>query len=146
MMIVGRRPPLRKLYHERPQNGKMIEDRFKTEWKSVYDNKAIYYIQMYDPAPDSILKQLCPRDELDQTNADQIGIWINPHNDGQTDFYFAVSAAGVQADAKYSNYDINELDIVWESKVSIKPNGWIAEIKIPYSALRFPKLMCKLGG
>jgi hypothetical protein len=124
-----------------PQNGKMIEDRFKTEWKSVYDNKAIYFIiQMHDPAPDSILKQLCPRDELDQTNADQIGVWINPYNDGQNDFYFAVSAAGVQADAKYSNYDIDRnWDMVWECKVSIKPNGWIAEIKIPYSALRFPK-------
>lgn len=30
-------------------------------------------------------------------------------------------------------------DAVWESEVSINDKGWSAEIKIPYSALRFPK-------
>ena len=30
-------------------------------------------------------------------------------------------------------------DAVWESNVTITDSGWIAEIRIPYSALRFPK-------
>jgi len=30
-------------------------------------------------------------------------------------------------------------DAVWESKVTLNDMGWMAEIKIPYSALRFPK-------
>jgi len=30
-------------------------------------------------------------------------------------------------------------DAVWESKVALNERGWTAEIKIPYSALRFPR-------
>lgn len=124
-----------------PDNGKLLAHNFRTEWKGAYDNKAVYFIiKMYDPAPDSLLKQLSERDDLEKTNTDQVGLWINPYNDGQTDFNFAVSAAGVQADAKYSTegVDIN-WDMVWESEIAITEEGWIAEFKIPYAALRFPK-------
>ena len=116
--------------------------------EAVYDNKSVYFIiKMYDPSPDSILKQLSIRDDLEKTNADQIGIWINPYNDGQTDFNFSVSAAGVQRDAKYSSEDIdNNWDMVWESDVTFDNEGWIAEFKIPYSALRFPKTEIQTWG
>jgi hypothetical protein len=30
-------------------------------------------------------------------------------------------------------------DAVWDSEVSINDKGWVAELRIPYSALRFPK-------
>lgn len=131
-----------------PDNGKPIPEKFRTEWRAVYDNKAVYFIiKMYDPAPDSILKQLSVRDDLEKTNTDQIGIWINPYNDGQTDFNFSVSAAGVQGDAKYSSESIDSnWDMVWDSQVSIDSEGWIAEFKIPYSALRFPKTEIQTWG
>ena len=131
-----------------PDNGKPIPEEFRTEWMAVYDNKSVYFlIKMHDPSPDSILKQLSIRDDLEKTNADQIGIWINPYNDGQTDFNFSVSAAGVQRDAKYSSEDIdNNWDMVWESDVTFDSEGWIAEFKIPYSALRFPKTEIQTWG
>ena len=131
-----------------PDNGKPIPKEFRTEWRAVYDNKSVYFIiKMYDPYPDSILKQLSIRDDLEKTNTDQIGIWINPYNDGQTDFNFSVSAAGVQRDAKYSSEDIdNNWDMVWESDVTFDSEGWIAEFKIPYSALRFPKTEIQTWG
>ena len=131
-----------------PDNGKPIPEGFRTEWRAVYDNNAVYFIiKMYDPAPDSILKQLSIRDDLEKTNTDQIGIWINPYNDGQTDFNFSVSAAGVQRDAKYYSEDIdNNWDMVWESDVTFDNEGWIAEFKIPYSALRFPKTEIQTWG
>ena len=95
---------------------------------------------MKDPSPDSILRQLSPRDDLEKTNSDQISILINPYNDGQTDFKFSVSAAGVQEDIKLTqtSRDLN-WDMVWDSKVNFDEDGWSAEFKIPYSALRFPK-------
>ena len=124
-----------------PNNGEKIDTDFKTEFKATYDNKAIYFIiKMKDPSPDSILRQLSPRDDLEKTNSDQISILINPYNDGQTDFKFSVSAAGVQEDIKLTqtNRDLN-WDMVWDSKVNFDESGWSAEFKIPYSALRFPK-------
>ena len=98
-----------------PNNGKPISHPFRTEWKAAYDNKAVYFIiQMYDPAPDSILKQLSPRDDMGDA-ADFIGVFINPYNDGQTDFGLFVSAAGVQGDGKFNQEGENaDWDIVWE--------------------------------
>ncbi len=52
---------------------------------------------------------------------------------------FKVSAAGVQEDAKISTIEDNSWNAVWESKVSMKKNGWIVEMKIPFSAIRFSK-------
>lgn len=131
-----------------PDNGKHLAHDFRTEWKGAYDNQAIYFIvKMYDPSPDSILKQLSERDDLEKTNTDQVGLWINTYNDGQTDFNFSVSAAGVQGDAKYSTQDVDvNWDMVWDSEVSITKDGWIAEFKIPYSALRFPKAEVQTWG
>ena len=93
---------------------------------------------MYDNAPDSILKELSTRDEK-MKNADYFGIWLNPFNDGQVEYEFGVTAAGVQADSKISStsYD-NSWDAVWKSSVKINNKGWVVEIAIPFSQLRFP--------
>jgi hypothetical protein len=131
-----------------PTNGLLIKEVFQTTFKATYDNEALYVlVLMNDPAPDSILTQLSKRDGIESANTDQIGLWINPYNDGQTDFNFSVSAAGVQADAKYSADDVDpNWDMVWDSEVSITENGWIAEYKIPYSALRFPQTEVQTWG
>ncbi len=122
-----------------PYNGK--EPSLPTEVKVAYDNNAIYIgATLYDSNPDSILKELSVRDAFDGANADLFAVILNPFNDGVNAVNFMVSAAGVQSDAKLTgnNDDIN-WDAVWESEVKITEFGWVAEIKIPYSALRFPK-------
>lgn len=113
----------------------------KTEVRIVYDNSAIYIgAMMYDSSPDSVLKELSPRDG-GFVNADMFGILLDTYNDDLNGFVFNVSASGVQTDLKFSdggdNEDLN-WNAVWESKTKILHNGWIAEIKIPYSAIRFP--------
>ena len=55
---------------------------------------------MYDNAPDSILTELSKRDQ-ENKNYDEFGIWINPFNDGQIEYNFSITAAGVQKDAKF---------------------------------------------
>jgi len=43
-------------------------------------------------------------------------------------------------DAKiFSNELNNQLNLAWDSKVTIHEDGWYIEIEIPYSAIRFPK-------
>ena len=111
---------------------------YRTEVKIVYDDEAIYIgAMLYDDNPDSILTQLTERDEIG--NVDWFGIVTDTYEDGINGVGFIVSAAGVQFDTKYSAFgeDAN-WNAVWESAVSIVENGWIVEMKIPYSALRFP--------
>lgn len=122
-----------------PYNGKAPSE--PTEVKIVYDDEAIYFgAMMYDSKPDSIYTIMTKRDIGFEGMADILAISISTFNDGINDNLFIVSAAGVQSDIKGS---ANDMDInwnaVWESAVSHTDSGWIAEVKIPYSALRFSK-------
>lgn len=120
-----------------------LPSRQKTEVKLVYDNSFIYIgAMMYDTHPDSILCELSKRDNAFMgPNADAFAFVLDAYNDGQNALFFGVTSCGVQADTKISdpdNYD-DSWNVAWESKVSITKEGWIAEIKIPYSVIRFPK-------
>lgn len=110
---------------------------YKTEVKVVYDDEAIYIGALLYDNRDSILKQLTARDEIG--NTDWFGIVLDTYEDGNNGVGFIVSAAGVQFDTKYSVYGEDEnWNAVWESAVLIIERGWVVEMKIPYSALRFP--------
>lgn len=115
----------------------------KTEVRVAYDNTAIYVgAYMYDN-PENIRKQLTARDVLDRQDVDIFAVGFDTYHDKQNAFVFRVTAANVQGDSKQSQGGtvINDLtwDAVWESKTSVKSNGWVAEIKIPLSAIRFSK-------
>lgn len=110
---------------------------FPTEVKILYDNEAIYIAaRMVDPEPDSILKQLGNRDEED-LNADYFSIEFDTYNNQLDGYTFTVHASGVQADSR--EWDAT-YDAVWQSAVNIDAKGWTAELKIPYSAIRFPAI------
>ena len=114
----------------------------RSEISIVYDDNAVYVgAMLYDTAPDSILKQLSPRDEFDIENTDVFGVFFDTYNDQQNAFAFFATAAGVQADAKVK-FDAQDFtwNAAWFSKVHISNKGWCVEMKIPYSALRFPKV------
>ncbi len=120
-----------------PDNGNPEPKDRKTEVKIVYDNDAIYIAAtMYDD-PTKILKEFSKRDDFG--TADFFGVFINGFNDGQQDFRFFVSASNGQADCQASENDGEDYswDAIWESQTRITDTGWIAEIKLPYAALRF---------
>ena len=122
-----------------PNNGNPERQHQRTEVKICYDSKNIYFgVMMYDNNPDSILRELSKRDQ-ENKNFDGFGVFLNPFNDGQIEYNFMVTAAGVQLDRKFSSTGIDRTwDAVWKSAVKINNNGWIAEFSIPFSQLRFP--------
>lgn len=120
-----------------PNNGKPAPDSHQTEVKVVYDDNAIYIAaNMKDPNPDAIPMEFTNRDNFGQS--DFFLVTINPNDDGQNPFLFAVMSSGSQAEAKVSeeNEDFS-WNAVWESDVKMNPQGWAVEMKIPYRALRF---------
>jgi hypothetical protein len=110
-----------------------------TEVKMIYDNQAVYIAaRMFESNPDSINNFLTERDDFG--NADWFIIVFNTYLDGINGEGFGVTPAGVQVDIKYSSEgESSAWDAVWESATSIDEKGWVAEIRIPYSALRFPE-------
>jgi hypothetical protein len=108
----------------------------RTEFRIVYDNSAVYIgAILYDTAPDSILHELGVRDNQD-LNSDYFRFVIDPYNTQQDAYDFGVWASGVQVDSKFSD---ETYDAVWESATQLTSQGWCVEMKIPYSAIRFPK-------
>ncbi len=130
-----------------PGNGEPEPYGLRSRVKILYSDEAIYVgAMLYDSKPDSILTQLTQRDDYDQNN-DWFGVFINPYNDGLSDFNFYVTAAGVQADSRTTEEgeDAN-WNTVWESAVQMQDSGWVCEIRIPYMALRFPEVQRKDWG
>ncbi|WP_418264857.1 DUF5916 domain-containing protein [Flavobacterium faecale] len=129
-----------------PDNGKLISNEKKTEVKVLHDNSAIYISAiLYDNEPHKILREVTNRDVFGAS--DHFSVFINGFNDGQQDFRFYVSAAGVQMDclATKESEDFS-WDAIWESKVRITNFGWVVEMKIPYAAIRFTDVKKQIWG
>ena len=129
----------------------------KASVKVIYTDEAIYIgAYLYDN-PALIKRQLTQRDNEKFQDADNFGVAFDTYKDKQNGFQFIVTSANVQSDVRISatyvpssdglsstnsftspGFDYN-WDAVWDSRTAIVSDGWIAEIKIPFSAIRFAK-------
>ena len=110
-----------------------------TRVKFIYDDEAIYIgAYMKDNEPGRILREFTQRDIIGQS--DFFLVDINTYNDGENHTRFVITSAGALADARMKgdseDYSYN---VVWQGEISFDEEGWYAEMKIPYSALRFPE-------
>jgi len=130
-------------YMLRPSNVGPARSSHPTTVKIIYDDEAVYFAaSMLDPDPENIASEISQRDEFYEKKTDFFGINLNPYDDDINFLSFFVTSAGTIADMKtVRDYDegSSNFDAVFEAKVSKDDNGWYAEFKIPYSALRFPK-------
>ena len=116
-----------------------VKPKQKSEVMVAYDDEFLYIgARLYDQAPDSILHQLTSRDDIG--NTDWFVVSISPYQDGINGFEFFVTPEGVLVDSRVSanNQDWG-WDAVWMAKASINEEGWVAEYRIPFSAIRFPQ-------
>ncbi|MBK6445689.1 MAG: carbohydrate binding family 9 domain-containing protein [Bacteroidetes bacterium] len=125
-----------------PAEGKPVSQ--KTEVRLMYDNTSIYIgAMMHDTSPDSILHELGNRDEAQSLNADAFRFGLDPYNQRTNGYVFEVTASNVQSELFIDDYTY---DAVWQSAVHISDKGWSVEMKIPYSAFRFPAKKDQLWG
>jgi hypothetical protein len=111
----------------------------ETSVRVLYDDDALYIgVICYDSNPELIVHQLTRRDRSVQ--ADRFSVMIDSYNDRNTAFLFGGSVSGVKTDGILSHdglgYDV-QWDAVWDFAANILNDGWSAEFKIPFSALRF---------
>ncbi len=121
-----------------PYNGRPASQR--TEFKVLFDEDNLFVaVKAFDTSPDSIVNRLTRRDQAD---GDLVGIILDSFHDLRTGFLFGVSSAGVKYDLMFTNDGQNEdesWDPNWWVKTTLNNEGWIAEMKIPLSQLRFDK-------
>lgn len=121
-----------------PETGKPAL--FHSHVALLYDDQAIYIgARLHDSEPGKVATVLTPRDQRNSNQTDYFILSLDTYHDGQNGYRFEVSAAGVQADARISpqDYDMN-WDAVWQCRTQVDEEGWTLEIRIPYSAIRFP--------
>ncbi|HSQ20725.1 MAG TPA: DUF5916 domain-containing protein, partial [Blastocatellia bacterium] len=112
----------------------------KTEVRVLYDDKNLYLgIRAFDAEPAKINARDLVRDSLFATD-DRIEIILDTYHDRRNAFRFAVNPLGTQQDALITDEgrDINlSWDGSWISSGHVDAKGYIVEIAIPLTTLRF---------
>ena len=126
-------------YENKPGEG--IPASVKTEIYFYEDGTSFNVaIKAYDPDPSQIRASLRDRDAL--WSDDNAGIIIDTFNDERSGYEFFVNPLGAQADMRMddsSGWDEDpSWDAIWDSAAKITDFGYVIEMSIPFSALRFP--------
>jgi len=111
----------------------------QTSLRILFDDDALYIgVIASDPDPNQIVARLARRDRTPLS--DDVSIVIDTRHDHDTGYWFWINAAGVLADGQVhdDNRTNHDWDAVWSGKAKIGAHGWTAELRIPYSILRFP--------
>jgi hypothetical protein len=119
-----------------------------TEVRILFDGEAIYVgARMSDPlGVAGIRAPLARRDQLlaadgnngsfNSLTTDKIAVVLDPYHNHLDEAWFEINPAGVRGES-YSG-DIS-WDPIWEGATTVDANGWTAEMRIPYSQLRFSR-------
>lgn len=120
--------------------GENIPPPVRTEVLLAYDDTQLFAaFRAYDPDPSQIRARVCDRDNL--WSDDWVALNLDTFNDERQSFLFICNPLGVQAD------DIEVLeggsggdwDAIWDSDGRITNQGFIVEMVIPFSSLRFQR-------
>ena len=113
----------------------------------AYDDDYIYFaLRAYDRDRSGIRSNTLYRDRL--SGDDHFEILLDTYNDNETAFLFTTTPAGIRKDAliahdasggditsgQWINEDFNTF---WDVATTVNNEGWFAEIRVPFSSLRF---------
>lgn len=125
----------------------------ETEVRMLYGAGSLYVAAvLFDTNPAGIEQVLARRDEYNR--ADWFLVSVDSYFNRRSAYTFGVNAAGVQLDALQTaagggpgggedggplppGMDVS-WDAVWHVDVRVTDRGWMVEMRIPYSMLRFP--------
>lgn len=102
---------------------------------------------MFDSRPRGVRGQLARRDA--STEADLFEVAFDSYHDHTTAFVFGVNPSGVKTDRVAGNDGFSSddgWDPVWEAAVRVDSAGWVAELRIPLSQLRYSTATTQVWG
>jgi hypothetical protein len=111
-----------------------------TEIRVLYTSSTLYVgIRCLDRTPSAIVSTQLTRDaELESD--DNILVILDPFFDHRNGFFFQVNPSGARTDGQVANNSEQlslQWDGIWDAAARITPEGWTAEIAIPFKTLRF---------
>ncbi len=113
----------------------------RTEVRILYDNDALYIgARLFRDDPTAIRTSVTRRDG--ESDAEVFTVSLDTYSDKQTAYSFALSSGGVRGDFYHSQDSEDsgreaQFDPVWAGSARVDDHGWTAEMRIPFSQLRF---------
>jgi len=123
-----------------PDEGQRASD--STEVRVAYDDDALYIgARMYSRSPSDIVSIVARRDR--ETAAETFYVSLDTYRDRRTAYSFGVTPASVRLDFYHPRDDMDdtdaEYDVVWDAHAVVDSLGWSAEMRIPFTQLRFSR-------
>jgi hypothetical protein len=137
---------LREFTQREPREGQPATQH--TEVAFLYTDEALY-IGARLRSDSAMVRALVSRRDREETS-DQLLVSLDTYHDARTAYTFGVTAAGVRIDYYHPNdFEGNRVysyDPVWEAETVVDSTGWSAEIRIPFTQLRFNVLDPQVWG
>lgn len=109
-----------------------------TEFLVTFDDNALYVAYICHDTPAGIRATMSQRDQY--SGDDAIVLLIDTYGTASVAYELFVNPYGVQKDALWTSVGSEDygFDLLWESAAKITSDGWVAELALPFSSLRFP--------
>lgn len=111
----------------------------RTECRAAFGRNSLYFgCTAHDPEPARIRAHFGDRDRL--FDDDHLVFLIDPFDDQRRAFQFRVNPLGVQTDAVFGEgLEDFSWDAIWRSAGRVTDEGYVVEVAIPLTSLRFPR-------
>lgn len=118
--------------------GDNVKPEVKTEAFLTYDKEYLYFAMKCYDNPDEIRATWQDRDRI--WEEDIAGIYLDTYGTGNFAYFIASNPLGIQGDLKMSSDGDGDenFDLIFKSEARITSFGYIVEMAIPFSSLRFP--------
>ncbi len=124
---------------QEPEDGKPAHER--TEVRIAFDAANLYLGIRCQIDPALILTTDLVRDFVVE-DSDTFGFVLDPFEDRRNGFMFIVTPDGAIRDSQVMNDGANlnpDWNVVWDVRTRRTPEGWTAEVVLPFKSLRFPE-------
>jgi hypothetical protein len=118
--------------------GNQTKPAVDTEAYIAYDDEYIYVAFMCYDKPGEVRATFCERDKI--FSDDVVFLCLDTYGEATHAYEIAVNAYGIPGDLLFSPTGGEDLtyDMIYRTASRIVENGWVAEMAIPFSSLRFP--------
>jgi hypothetical protein len=117
-----------------------MEPTERTELRVIFDDDNLYIgVYCYDSVPQQISGHSMVHDGVGEGKADDVvRILLDPFQDKRNAYVFIVNARGGRSEGLASGESVSlNWDGIWDARSRIRPDGWSAEIKIPFKTISF---------
>jgi len=123
------------LYELEPQEGAVPPER--TVVRVLYDENNLYLaIEADDPAP--VTARIKQRDGSIDSD-DIVRIYLDPDMTRRNGYIFEINPLGARREGLIQNNTdvLYEWNTIWSARAQITPNGWTAEVAIPFRSISY---------